>query len=571
MFRRFVLVPALVGLLVGFSAVVFVESLELVTELVLGKLVGYYPPLPAGEGERPFFTPYPLHPYLLPLTVALGGLFSGLVARYLAPESAGVGTDKAIRAYHYGEPLSLRSSLAKLVSSAVTIGTGGTSGREGPIALIGAGLGSFLAQKLKLGEYERRQALAVGLGAGVAAVFRAPLAGAVISGEVFFKKDFNVEAMVPGFFASAVSYAVFGSFYGFSPIFELEVPPFKEEGLLSLAAFAGLGVVCALGARLLVELFLRTSAFFASLPLPPVVKPAVGGLLAGAVGALFPPAIGNGYGWLQLVMDGVIKEPLFTLLSALAVVLGVSLTVGSGGSGGVFGPSVMAGGLLGASYALSLNELLGLSLDVPSFTVVGMVALFAGAAKAPLSTIILVAEMTGGYELLLPSMLAVFITYFLSGEKSIFPSQLDTRADSPAHAEEFGLHVLELLRVEDYMSKNLFTVEPETSVKEALELMAKKLVGGLPVVKDGKLVGIVTRGDLTKVPEELRRRLKVSQVCTREVVTVSPKATLAEVLRVMTARGIGRLPVVKDGKLVGIIARADLGRAVREHARRRTA
>jgi len=568
MLRRFLLLPVAVGLLSGLSAVLFVYALQLISELILGKVVGYYPPLPAGEGERNFFTPYPLHPYLLPITVGLGGLFSGAVAYLFAPESAGVGTDRAIKAYHEGLKLSLKSSVSKLVTAAVTIGTGGTSGREGPIALIGAGLGSFLADKLKLKESERREALAVGLGAGIAAVFKAPLAGAVISGEVFFKKDFNVEAMVPGFVASAVSYSFFGFFFGFQPVFSLQVPPFKETALYSLLAYAGLGLLCALFARLFVSLFLGTSALFNAMPLPPYLKPAVGGMLAGAVGALFPPAVGNGYGWLQLTMDGLVKDPLFTFTGALAVMAGVSLTVGSGGSGGVFGPSVMAGGLLGATYSLLLNELFDLSLHVPSFTVVGMVALFAGAAKAPLSTIILVAEMTGGYELLVPSMLSVFITYFLSGERSVFPSQVDTRADSPAHADECGLYLLEKLKVKDYMSVP-FTLSPEDSLRRAQELMTEKLIGGIPVVEGGRLVGIVTRGDLMKVKEEERPFRKVKEVMTPNPVVVSPEESLAEVLRIMTSKGVGRLPVVEGEKLVGIVARADLGRAVREHLKRR--
>ncbi len=142
--------------------------------------------------------------------------------------------------------------------------------------------------------------------------------------------------------------------------------------------------------------------------------------MAGCVGAVVPVAIGNGYGWLQLTMGGKMGDPLFALIDAVAVTVGVSFTVGSGGSGGVFGPSVMIGGLLGAFYSLLLNDLYDLGLHVPSFMIVGMVSLFAGAAKAPLSTLILIAEMTGGYELLVPAMVSVFVSYFLSGSRSIF-------------------------------------------------------------------------------------------------------------------------------------------------------
>ncbi|AAC06714.1 chloride channel protein [Aquifex aeolicus] len=164
MLRKYFWLPVIIGLFAGLFAILFVEALEVITHLVLEQVVGYYQPLPGGEGHRETFTWEPLKPYLLPITVALGGLISGLLAYFFAPESAGVGTDAAIYAYHHGKKLSLKSSIVKLITSAVTIGTGGTSGREGPIALIGAGLGSSVADWFKLKESEKRKALAIGSG-----------------------------------------------------------------------------------------------------------------------------------------------------------------------------------------------------------------------------------------------------------------------------------------------------------------------------------------------------------------------------------------------------------------------
>ncbi|WP_461831406.1 chloride channel protein [Aquifex sp.] len=567
MLRKYLLLPVLIGVFSGISAILFVEALELLTKIFLETLVGYYQPLPAGEGHRENFTLHPLHPYLLPFTVALGGLISGLLAYFLAPESAGVGTDAAIRAYHHGERLSLKSSTVKLITSAVTIGTGGTSGREGPIALIGAGIGSSIAEWFKLKESERREALAIGLGAGIAAIFKAPLAGAIISAEVFFKKDFYIETMIPSFIASVVSYSIFGSVYGFQPIFSAEIPPFREVGLSGLLAYAILGLVCALFARLYVNTFFLISDTFKKLPVPEYIKPAVGGFIAGIIGMFIPMAIGNGYGWLQLILDGKLNDYLFTLAGAFGVMLGVSFTIGSGGSGGVFGPSVMIGGLLGASYSLFVKKELGISLHVPSFTIVGMVALFAAAAKAPLSTLILIAEMTGGYDLLVPAMIAVFIAYFLSGERSIFPSQVNTRLDSPAHQEEFGIYILERLCVRDYMTPNPLTIHPMATLQEAQKVLSENLIGGLPVVSGKKLVGIITKSDVAKIPPEERNTVRVYDVMSRNVITVKESDKLSEVSRIMLTKGIGRLPVVKDlssREVVGIITRADIGRAIRE-------
>jgi CIC family chloride channel protein len=552
---------------VGLWAVAFLFLLDLITRLVLEGLVGYHQPRPAGEGGYEGFT-YPLYPLLLPFSVAVGGLLSGLLTFRFSPESAGVGTDSAIRAYHRGEGVSLKTSLVKLITSAITIGTGGTSGREGPIALIGAGVGSWVSDLFSLSAWERRTAIAVGLGSGVAAVFKAPLAGAIISAEVFFKKDFDAEAMIPSFVASVASYTVFCTFFGFQPIFSADVPESFRWDPLTILSYAGLGLLCALVVRLYVWFFFLVRDLFSSLRVPEYLKPALGGFLAGSVGAVLPVAVGNGYGWIQLFMDGVLRDPLLALGGALAVILGVSFTVGSGGSGGVFGPSVMIGGLLGAFYSITLNDLYGLDLNVPSFMIVGMVSLFGGAARAPLSTLILIAEMTGGYQLLVPAMVSVFVTYFLSGERSIFPSQVNTKLDSPAHMDRWGLYVLEKLKVKDYMSTEPVTVSPNATLDRVHTLMTERLIGGVPVVNDDRLVGIVTKSDLMKVREDRRRTTPVSEVMTRDVLTVPPEASLAEALRIMSSKGVGRLPVVSpEGKVVGIIARADIGRAIRKELR----
>ncbi len=564
MLRRYLLIPATIGVLTGVFAILFVFTLDLITGIVLEKIVGYIQPLPAGEGTREF-SDKPERFYLLPLTVAVGGFISGILTHFLSPESAGVGTDSAIRAYHRKERLSIKSSLVKLLTSAVTIGTGGTSGREGPIALIGAGVGSTVGNLFRLGEKDRRTALAVGLGAGIAAIFKAPLAGAIISAEVFFKRDFEVEAMIPSFVASVVSYSVFCMVFGFQPIFSSEVLSLSESGYLSLLAYAGLGLFCALVVRLFTLTFFRVKSYFDLLKVHSVLKPAIGGLLAGIVGAVAVPAIGNGYGWIQLILSGE-RTDLFLIVSGLiGVAIGVSLTLGSGMSGGVFGPSVLIGGFTGALFAKVVNDLTGADLHVPSFTIVGMVSVFAGAAKAPLSTLILIAEMTGGYDLLVPAMISVFISYFLSGERSIFPSQVPTRVDSPAHIEEWGILSLEKEKVRDHM-KVPISVVPETPVEEVLRIISGELIGGVPVVSGARVIGIVTKSDIMALNPALRKERKAGEIMTPNPIVAVPEDTLADCLRVMIGAGVGRLPVVEDResmRLVGIITRADIGKAIR--------
>jgi len=565
MLRRYLLIPLTIGFLTGLFAILFVFSLELITNAVLERIAGYIQPLPAGEGERVFFTERPERFYLLPVTVALGGLLSGILTHFLSPESAGVGTDSAIRAYHRSETLSLKSSVVKLITSAITIGTGGTSGREGPIALIGAGIGSTVGRVFRLGERERRTALAVGLGAGIAAIFKAPLAGAIISAEVFFKKDFEISAMIPGFVASVVSYSVFCMVFGFQPIFSSEILPLSESGYVSLPFYAGLGLFCALLVRMFTAVFFRIKESFDSLRIHPILKPALGGFLAGFLGMIAVPAIGNGYGWIQLILNQERNDYALLLLGLIGVILGVSLTLGSGMSGGVFGPSVMIGGFSGALYAKVFNDFGGLNLHIPSFAIVGMVSLFAGAAKAPLSTLILIAEMTGGYELLVPAMISVFTSYFLSGDRSIFPSQVPTRLDSPAHIEEWGILALERERVRDHM-KTPISVTPETPVEEVLRIMSSELIGGVPVVSGSRVIGIVTKSDVMALNPSVRKERRAGEVMTPNPIVATPEDTLADCLRIMIGAGIGRLPVVEDTeemRLTGIITRADIGKAIR--------
>jgi len=300
------------------------------------------------------------------------------------------------------------------------------------------------------------------------------------------------------------------------------------------------------------------------LKIPFYLKPSIGGLFTGCIEILTPMAIGNGYGWLQLIMDGKIADLKEVFLGILGIIFGVSFTLGSGGSGGIFGHSVMIGGLTGAFYALFLNQHTSLNLPISSFMIVGMVSLFGSAAKAPISTLLLIAEMTGGYSLLFPGMLSVFISYYLSGKKSVFPSQLESRLDSPAYKKELGIFILEKLKVKDFM-KNPITIQSKSTLSEAKTLMQKHLISGLPVLNGEKLVGIITKTDLSEVPKNEWNIKKVEEVMTKNIISIDKEATLSQALEIMINEGIGRLVVTdKEGNLIGIISRADIGKALRE-------
>jgi CIC family chloride channel protein len=220
--RRWLVLGVVIGVLGGLAAVAFSACLELATQFFLGGLAGYTPPSPVGEGGAPIQDEF-ARAWAIPLVVALGGLLSGLIVWRFAPETFGHGTDAAIHAFHH-DPRGIRARvpLVKMVASAITIGSGGSAGREGPTAQIGAGFASVIARRLDLDAREARIALAAGVAAGIGAIFRAPFGGAILGAELMYRDDVESDALIPSFVASIVGYTVSGLVYGFEPIFGVQ-------------------------------------------------------------------------------------------------------------------------------------------------------------------------------------------------------------------------------------------------------------------------------------------------------------------------------------------------------------
>ena len=562
--RRWLPLSIIIGIVAGFSAIVFYEMLRNATTLFLRELAGYHPPAPAGEGEG--FFKFPENPLLLPLITCIGGLISGLLVYTLAPEAEGHGTDAAIDAFHNKQgDLRSRVPLIKMIASAITIGSGGSAGREGPIALTSAGVASIVGKLFKLTAKDRRIAVAVGIGAGIGAIFKAPFGGAILAAEILYIHDFEVEALVPAFIASAISYSVFSMVYGWTPIFE-GGGQYVFTNPASLIYYGVLGVLCGLIGILYVKSFYGTKALFDKLQIPNIFKPAIGGLLLGIIAIFTPHVLGTGYGWLQKVIlgDFTAIPPLIVFALIFLKIIATSLTVGSGGSGGVFAPALTIGGMTGAAMWL-LFKWLGIIPEVSPapYVIVGMMAFFGGVGKVPIATILMVSEMTGTYNLIVPSMLSTAIAYVITGRTTIYASQVTTRAESPAHATEYTVPLLLRIKVRDAMTKNPITVSPDDPVMKAAELMAKYEVRGLPVIKDGLLQGMITFSDVLRLHPDERNDAKVGEIMARNVVVTYPDETLYDAFEKMVQYGVGRLAVVespKSKKLIGIITRGDIGR-----------
>jgi chloride channel protein, CIC family len=440
--QKWLLLGVTIGVVAGLGAVVFYLALKYTDAFLLGYLAGYHIPTPVGEGGSHGSAGF-VRPWAIPLVTTAGALLSALIVAKLAPEAAGHGTDEAIHAVH-GDPRAIRfrAVLVKLVASALTIGSGGSAGREGPTAQISAGFSSLLTRRLNLSDEDGRTAVALGIGAGIGAIFAAPLGGAVLAASIPYRDDFDYRSLLPGFITSGTAYAVLGAFLGFDPLFGYIDAEYRFEKAWPLLWFVVIGLVAAAVGYLYARIFHATVALTHRLPGGPVLKPAVGGLLVGLLGILIPQILSSGYGWAQLAADrgSLMAIPLWiVIVLPVAKIVATSLSIGTGGSGGLFGPGIVIGAFVGAAI-WRLGELSGLP-GVPHepgiFVVVGMMTCFGSVARAPLAIMIMVAEMTGSFSVVPGAILAVGIAALLMSRTNvtIYEAQRLNRETAAAERE----------------------------------------------------------------------------------------------------------------------------------------
>ena len=585
----------LVGLVAGIGAIVFYWACIAVFHQSLDSLAGYHPTHPGGE--LPLFgeTTTPLRPWLLLIIPAVGGLLSGFIVYTLAPEAEGHGTDSAIAAYHYHQgQIRPRVPLVKIVASALTLGTGGSGGREGPIAQIGAGFGSFLGTVFRLRPVERRILMAAGIGRGVAAIFRAPLAGALFASEVLYRSpDFESEVIIPAGLASVFAYCTFGLAFGWQPLFTL---PSDLAGLLifnnplNLISYTLLALFMVVLAMLYTRTFYGLTYLFHRLALRPHFKPAIGAFLSGLLGVTLYYLLGRdqqslsvlafGYGILQDAMrlppEG--RASLFFALVLLAVALGkivtTGLTIGSGGSGGVFGPSMVIGGCGGGALGIFLHWLWPASVPHPSsFAIVGMAGFFAAAAKTPFSTLVMVSELTGNYNLLLPTLWVCALAFLLSDEQSIYSSQVESRSRSPAHQGDYVREVLAGLRVSQFMTpcEQVAVLHAGDRLDQVVERLSNSAFHALPVADDqSQLLGVVSLEEvhLASQSPHARTMIVAADLMRSDVSPLHPMDRVDHALELFVENDVLALPVVEDppGKrILGMVKRSDIASTYLRH------
>lgn len=507
---------AAVGAAVGLASLLFVEGLEVAHHWLVERLAGYVPLLAAGEITSESPGPRSFRPWLLVVLPGLGALVSGALSR-LAPETRGGGSDAIIDAFHNrGGAVRRRVPVIKAVASIFTLGTGGAGGREGPTMQIGGAIGSIVGRYLRLTDRERRVLLVAGTAAGMSAVFRTPLGAAILAVEVLHRDDFESDALVPSVLASVVAYSVFISFFGEATLFA-HAPsyPFVPR---HLPLYALMAIVVSLAGVAFVRTMATVHAIADRLRVPNWVKPGIGGLCLGVLATsivLFVGLrlgegegkglgiLGGGYGAAQLAISGASWFPTGWRGVQLLVLLGVvkivatSLTVGSGGSAGDFGPSMALGGIFGGAFGRAAQLVLDdPQIDPGAFALVGMGALYGGLAHVPLGALVMTCELAGSYDLLVPLMLAEGVAFVALRNHSLYKRQVPTKRESPAHRDELILDLLKGVRVDDVLVKNreLVTFHRRATAAEViLRVGSAASQNAFPVLgSDGRLCGVIT-------------------------------------------------------------------------------
>ena len=573
----------LIGVGTGVGAVLFIRLIGLVKSLFFQGSEMVFP----GWGR-----------WLLILVPAVGGLIAGPIIAFFASEAKGHGVPEVMQAIALrGGRIRPRVVVAKIAASAICIGSGGSAGREGPIVQVGAALGSTLGQWLKLSANRIRNLVACGAAAGIAATFNAPIAGVifameVILGELHMGDLGNV--IISALTASTIARVFLGDFPAFA------IPRYAMQTPWEVLLYALLGVLAAFAAVGFIRLLYWFEDLFDNWKFPEALKPAVGGLMLGVLGFAYPIALGWGglsaseaasglpvsaniphvFGaGFEVIGDALLGKAPFLLLFALIFLkpLATSFTLGSGNSGGVFAPSLFAGAALGGAFGLLVDQVFpGATAGVGAFATVGMAAVFAGAARAPFTAILIVFEMTNDYRLMVPLMAAVIFSMIVAErlhKESIYTLKLSRRGIHLRRGRD--VDVMENLMVSEAMRPAPEAVLGDLPLRKVPALLEASRMHGLPVVdKKGKLCGIITVQDIESVVERDEHNLDqpVRKFCSQNLIVAHPDETVHRALERMSVRDIGRLPVVDRNHpttLAGWISRADIIRAYERALTRR--
>ncbi|BAD85075.1 Voltage-gated chloride channel protein [Thermococcus kodakarensis KOD1] len=498
------------------------------------------------------------------LLPALGALIVAFIIVEF-PDIRGNGIPEVIEAVIFkGGNIPGRFAVAKIVATAITIGSGGSVGREGPIGFIGAALTSILARWFNLSKEMKKLLVTCGLAAGIAGTFNTPLAGAMFALEVVYMGAFSVN-LVPIFISSVTGNAI--TLAILKRAFEVEIPGNLGHTLLELPFFFLLGIILGVLAAFYARFIYRVFNAFEDLRINPLLKPVIGGLGVGFLGMFFPTygIFGIGYEGMELAFYGKLTLGLLLTLGVVKM-LATALTVGSGNSGGVFAPSLYIGTMFGVAFGILVGMAFpSLAPNLTVYALAGMAAFFSGMTQAPITQILMVTELTRSYAVLPAVMTSAtmgFLTarFFLNGE-SIYTLKLlrkgyRVRTGRPV--------VLETISVGEIMSRDPVYVTKDMTLFDVEHLIGETAHDCFPVVDENlNVVGIIGIKDILKKPSSVKR-LKVERFLNRAYAVTYPTETAEAAFEKLMAYDQNLLPVVEsptNRRLVGVVTKRDIYRA----------
>ena len=552
---RMILIATFIGLMAGVAIIIFREAVEMVHEYVF---VRGYELLGIGEGDWRRFL-LPLLPMtgavlLIPLSLAFPGKVNGYsFTNFLRRVNLENGVIRA------------RNIFIKVVSTAITIGTGNSAGVEGPIAVIGGALGSQVGQKTRVSGRRMKVYIAAGCAGGIAGIFNAPIAGIFFAAEIVLLGTYEISSFAARVIASALSTVVSRAYYGEVPAFPIPdyhmVNPFVEIPL-----YAVMALIIAVLAVLHIRFFYFTRDRFAALPVHEQVKPIIGAFLVGCIGIAFPQVMGDGYDFIEQVLAG---HGLVSVLVALVILksIATAITLGSGGAGGVFAPALFIGAVIGGAYGGIMHSLLPESTATAgAYATIGIGAFLAASTHAPMTAIFLLFEMTGNYEIIVPVMLTSILGTVIATR--LYHDSIDTvdftREGIDIH-EGREVAIMKSIKVGKAITEDVDFISENANINQLLELFRiAKDSFYFPVINHkGQMVGVVSMQDVKTILHDEEQRVchLVGAICSRDVIFLTPDDNLYDAMQLFDVKGIEEIPVVESAEnpwVLGMLKRRDV-------------
>ena len=540
-----------VGLAGGFGAVGF------------RYLIDFFQNLAYGSSEELLQVVLALPWYLKVWVPAAGGLVVGPLVYFFAREAKGHGVPEVMEAVALkGGVIRKRVVVVKSLASAISISTGGSVGREGPIVQIGSAIGSTLGQMLKVSQDRMRTLVGCGAAAGIAATFNAPIAGSMFALEVILG-DFGLATFSPIVISSVVATAVSRAFLGDIPAFI--VPVYELVSVWEFPIYMGLGLFCAVVGVTFTRVLYRVEDLFDNFQFPEYLKGIIGGSILGVTGLFFPEILGVGYGGIDLALMQKLAWWVLLLLIVIKI-LATSITIGSGGSGGIFAPSLFLGAMAGGFFGAVVHQWFPTVTASPgAYSIVGMGALVSATTHGPLSAMLILFEMTGNYKIILPLMLSCILATIFAGilkKDSIYTLKLARRGVNIREGKE--VNVLKSMFVKDVMNRRVETISESSALVEMTDLISKSKFNSFPVLNSqNKLVGILSFNDYSEAifDEDLRDLVVAKDLASENVVTVLADDDLYTALEKISRKDFSTMPVVSPddpAEMVGIVTRRDI-------------